>query len=324
MRRSESNLPVSRWRWIVADGLPSALVILSVLVCTPGGSAAQLVPARDETSHTNDARRIVSLVPAATEILFAIGAGDRLIGRTRWGVYPVAARSVPDIGDGIRPSLELVVARRPDLVILYSGADNTGVSERLADLDIPTLPLRHDTLADLYRNIVSLGEATGCTASARRLRRHVRDALSRVAASVASRDHPRVYYDVWADPPITIGRGSYLDALIRTAGGVNIFHDLADPSPRVSLEAIAARRPDVVLHPVSRDEERSPPAGRPGWTTIRAVASGSVRRIDGDLAHRLGPRVAEAALEIARVLHPDVSALRGLNVDTPEPAPCRR
>jgi ABC-type Fe3+-hydroxamate transport system substrate-binding protein len=289
---------------------------------SPAGGAGDA--RRADEARRDEARRIVSLIPAATEILFAIGAGDRLVGRTRWGVYPAPARAVPDVGDGVRPALELVVAQQPDLVILYAGAENAGVAERLGDLGISTLSLHHDTLADLDRNILALGEATGCSTSARRLQSHIREALSRVTASVRSRDRARVYYDVWADPPITIGRGSYLDVLIQTAGGLNVFGDLVDPSPQVSLEAIVARGPDVILHPVSRHEQRSAPEERPGWTIVPAVGSGRVHRIDGDLAHRLGPRVAEAALQIARVLHPDASDLRDLPVDTPEQGPCLR
>jgi ABC-type Fe3+-hydroxamate transport system substrate-binding protein len=264
---------------------------------------------------TPRARRIVSLIPAATEILFAIGAGDRLVGRTRWGIHPPTARGVPDVGDGIRPALELIVAQNPDLVILVSGADNAGVADRLRALRIPTLALQHNTLADLDRNILAIGEAAGCGASARRVRDRVRDDLSRLVRVTGPLDRPRVYYDVWEAPPITIGGGSYLDALIDAAGGSNIFGDLNEPSPQVSLEAIVARSPQVLLFPVSGSEarERRAPVDRPGWSAIRAVADGRVHRTDGDLAHRLGPRIAEAALEMALLLHPEIGELRDLD-----------
>ena len=294
---------------------------MSALTGGMPGSGAPPAP----VGQAVDARRIVSLIPAATEILFAIGAGDRLVGRTRWDFYPAAARVIPNVGDGVRPALELVVARRPDLVVLYAGPDNAGVADRLESLGISTLALSHDTLEDLERNILALGEATGCRASALRLQGQIREDLARVTEALGSRRHPRVYYDVWADPPITIGRGSYLDALIEVAGGQNVFHDVAAPSPQVSLEAIVARRPEVILHPVSRHEvERPAPAERPGWMTVSAVASGRVHRIDGDLAHRLGPRIAEATLEIARTLHPEASDLRELELGSVEEGACRQ
>lgn len=319
MHERNYRVPVSRTARIAFTGGLSALAVVTVLA---GGMRAPAVPS-GLAGQEASAPRIVSLIPAATEILFAIGAGDRIVGRTHWDIYPAAARAIPDVGDGVRPALELVVAREPDLVILYAGAGNAGVAERLSDLGIATLSLRHDTLEDLDRNILALGEATGCPAAARRLQNRVREGLALVTESIRFREAPKVYYDVWADPPITIGRGSYLDALIRAAGGENIFHDLADPSPQVSLEAIVSRAPEVILYPVSRQEaERAPPAQRTGWMTVPAVASGGVRRIDGDLAHRLGPRIVEAALEIARVLHPDVSELREIEIATVDEETC--
>jgi ABC-type Fe3+-hydroxamate transport system substrate-binding protein len=287
----------------------------------------RLAPLRVEaaSTRTHEARRIVSLIPAATEILFAIGAGERLVGRTRWGIHPAAARTVPDVGDGIRPALELIVARNPDLVILVSGADNAGVGDRLRTLQIPTLELKHNTLEDLDRNIIALGEATGCGGSARLVRDRAREDIARLAVKTRRLPRPTVYYDVWEEPPITIGGGSYLDALIEIAGGRNVFGDLTDPSPQVSLEAIVARAPEVLLFPVARTErrERRSPGDRHGWSAVRAVADGRVHQTDGDLAHRLGPRVAEAALEIARALHPEAEELRDLDFETAAVGVCR-
>ncbi len=252
--------------------------------------------------------RIVSLMPAATEILFAIGAGDRLVGRTRWDVHPEAARRLPDLGDGVRPALEMVVAQDPGLVILFGGRENDGVSARLQALGIATLALEHSSLADLERNIRILGDAVGCRGSAERLRTRIRADLAALAASTGPLPLRSVYYDVWDAPPITIGRGSYLDSLLHLAGGRNIFGDLADPSPQVGLEAIIERDPDLVLLPVSRSERRVriEPGDRPGWTAVPAVSAGRVVRVDGDLVHRLGPRVAEAVLELARAIHPQL------------------
>lgn len=246
------------------------------------------------------ARRVVSLVPAATEILFAIGAGDRLVGRTHWGVHPPAARDVPDVGDGIRPSLEAVLARRPDLVVLVAGSDNAGVAERLEALGVRTLPITHNTLADLERNTRALGDAVGCRGSADLLARRVRAGLAAVARERPGRP-VRVYYDVWPDPPMTIGRGSYLDSLLTLAGGRNVFGHLGAPSPQVSLEAIVRADPEVVVF--SATSGGVPPDERPGWEHIPAVAAGHVAGVDGDLLGRLGPRVADAALQLARAIH---------------------
>ena len=282
-----------------------ALALLAGLGC--GG--------REDPLRSPGARpeRIVSLIPAATEILFALGAGDRVVGRTRWGVHPPEATAVPDVGDGVRPSLEVVLARNPDLVVLFEGLDTEGVAGRLEAVGVPTLSLRHNSLQDLHRNIRLLGEAVGCAASAAELSGRIERDLAAVAAATAGRERVDVYYDVWTDPPITIGRGSYLDSLLTIAGGRNVFGDLPAPSPEVGLEAIVFRDPDVIVHgrsaaPGSVDD---PPGGREAWRTIRAVALGRIAVVDADLMGRLGPRAGDAARELAVALHP------GLDVSLP-------
>jgi ABC-type Fe3+-hydroxamate transport system substrate-binding protein len=255
-------------------------------------------------------QRIVSLVPAATEILFAIGAGDRIVGRTRYDVHPAAARDVPSVGDGLRPSIELVTARNPDLVVLFAGPDNSGVAAALERIGIQVLAVRHNSLPDLERNILRLGQVTGCRVAAEELLDRIRDGLEGVAAATRRQPVRSVYYDVWADPPITVGHGSYLDSLLTLAGGRNVFSDLAAPSPQVSLESIAVRDPELILWPVSAEVRADDPAplDRPGWATIAAVGRGAVRTVDSDLMHRLGPRIVEAAAALATALHPDATA----------------
>lgn len=252
------------------------------------------------------ARRVVSLVPAITELLFAMGAGDRLVGRTRFDEHPPEARLVPSVGDGLRPASELVVAREPDLVVLYAGAENRAALGELERAGLRVLAVRHDRLEDLERNLGRLGRATGCVSEARRLRAEIGDGLRRVAAATDSLPRRSVYYEVWGDPPITVGAGSFLDTLISVAGGRNVFGDLRSPSPQVSLEAIARRQPEVVLWSGPGVASLPPPRERPGWSAVEAVRTGSVRRVDVELLHRLGPRVPDAAAALARTIHPDV------------------
>ncbi len=251
------------------------------------------------------ASRIVSLVPAATEILFAIGAGDRLVGRTRFDRHPQEVLAVPSVGDGVRPSVELIVALEPDLVILFAGPDSRRAADELRRIGVPVLAVRHNTLTDLYRNIGRLGQVTGSSGPSERLSATIREDLESVREATGRLLRRTVYYDAWWQPPITIGRGSYLDSLITLAGGRNVFGDLQRPSPQVSLEAIAAREPEIILYPVHRGVEgRAPVSERPGWHILEAVQSGRVRVFDGELVVRLGPQVAAAVRELARAIHP--------------------
>lgn len=269
------------------------------------------------------ARRVVSLVPAVTELLFAMGAGDRLVGRTRFDEHPPEARRVPSVGDGVRPSAELVVAREPDLVVLYAGAENRTALRELERAGLRVLAVRHDRLEDLERNLERLGRATGCEAEARHLRRTIRQGLRGVAAATDTLPRRTVYYEVWGDPPITVGAGSFLDTLISVAGGRNAFGDLPSPSPQVSLEAIARRRPDLVLWAGPGDANLPPPAERPGWSAVDAVRTGSVRRVDVELLHRLGPRIPEAAAALAGAIHPDAKVPAPLSPDLTGPRAVR-
>ena len=285
--------------------VPLLLTVAAAACAAPEPGARE---PSDDSEPPADPRRIVSLVPAATEILFALGAGDRIVGRTHWGVHPPEALKIPDVGDGIRPSLEAIAARGPDLVILYDGETNRATGERLERLGIPTLPLRHDTLADLRRNIVRLGEVVGCPMGAIGLADRIADGLAAVSEATAGRTRVRVYYDAWAQPPITVGGGSFIDSLLTIAGATNAFGDLDAVSPRVSLEAIVERDPERILVAVPQQAlgQRPDLAGRPGWARIPAVPGGRITTLDRDLVTRLGPRVVDAAWAMAGAIHRDL------------------
>lgn len=250
--------------------------------------------------------RIASLIPAATEILFALGAGERVSARSRFDDQPPEVRSLPSLGDAIRPSAERVLAHAPDVVLLFAGADNAGTIAEFDRLEIPTLAVRLNSLDDLRRVIGMLGRLVGRTGAADVLWAGIEAELEAVRRRTGSRPPRRVYYDVWYPPPITAGGGSYLDTLISLAGGRNVFADLPAPSPRVSLEAIVARDPELVLFPIGGDPaaRHTPPVERPGWTAVGAVRQGEVRAVDADLVHRLGPRVGRAARALAEAIHP--------------------
>ena len=252
-------------------------------------------------------RRIVTLVPTAAEILFALGEGDRMVGRSRYADYPRGVLAVPSVGDAIRPSTELVLARRPDVVVMVAGADNRRAVDELGRLGVQTLAIRINTFDDLERNIRRLGVMTGAESAAGALISDIRAELAEVEVATRGLESPTVYYDVGFPPAYTIGGGSYLDRLITIAGGRNVFGDLEVPASQVSLEAIAGRDPDLIVFPIRPDASPSTrPADRPGWTALRAVESGSVRTVDVDLLSRLGPRIGRAARSLAVAIHPEL------------------
>jgi len=241
----------------------------------------------------------VSLSPAVTELLFALGVGDRVVGRTTWCDYPPPARLVPSVGDGLNPNLEAVAARRPDLVVLYRSPLNETAAAQLGRLGIPAAVLRQDRLEDVARAARLLGRLTGRAAAGDSLA----DSLTRLLETGVPAAHTGLAFVVWDNPPMVIGGGSYLDQLATLAGAANVFHDIGAASATVALETIATRDPDVIAV-VSDSAEPRPPAfaRRREWRVIRAVRERRFVYVVGSLFGRPGPRAGVAAAELRRLL----------------------
>jgi len=287
-----------------------AVVVAALVACrgsehaspSPRGGAAALTVSDDAgrlVALAQPARRIVSLSPAVTELLFALGVGDRVVGRTTWCDYPPVVRLVPSVGDGLNPSLEAIAARRPDLVVLYRSPLNETAAAQLTRLGSAAVVLRQDRLEDVARAARLLGRLAGRPAAGDSLA----DSLSRLLAAPAPRSRRRLAFVVWDSPPIVIGAGSYLDQLATLAGAENVFHDIGAASAAVALETIVTRDPDVIVV-VSDSVEPRPPAlaRRPEWRVIRAVREGRFVYLVGSLFGRPGPRAGVAAAELRRLL----------------------
>jgi iron complex transport system substrate-binding protein len=286
-------------------GLPLravALLVVSLAACrSPGGSPTAL-PLKDDAGTQvrlgYTPRRIVSLNPTTTELLFTIGAGFRLVGRSGACDYPPAAALVTDLGDGFPPVVEAVVATRPDLVVLYHSAGNASAAERLRELGIPVLRLRTDRLADVGRAARLLGRAAGASRAGDSVATRLEAELARERATagraIAGRREAGgipVLLLAWDQPVIALGAGSYASELVELAGGRNVFADVAAPSVPVTLEAIAAREPAVVILAGS---EMPGLERRPEWRTIRAVREGRVVRLTESSSNRPSPRAPQA------------------------------
>jgi len=286
-----------------------ALLLALTAACSSRPSSGRLSITDDwgrTVALASPAQRIVSLSPSSTEILFAIGAGPRLVGRTAYCDWPPASRAVPSVGNGIEPSVEAVAARRPDLVVLYASAANRAAAGGLAALGIPVAVLKLDLGADVVRAARRLAALTGEEPAADSLVAAFDSSLGAVHARAAALPGraPLLYVDVWASPPMTVGRGSYLSQLLEAAGAANAFGDLGASAATVSLEAVAARDPDAVL--VIAADTLQPPdlAARPGWSAVRAVREGRVLVVDASLYGRPGPRMPLAAEDLARRIAP--------------------
>jgi iron complex transport system substrate-binding protein len=288
--------------------IPAALTSYSLLVCFATGctqSAPRSTAAVDDFGDTlrvsAPPQRIVSLNPTTTELVFALGAGERLVGRTSYDSWPDSAKLVPDLGAGLRPNVEAILGAHPDLVLLYASQDNRAAAARLRAAGIGTLSLKIDSIGSFKSGIMLIGKVLGDTARARAVRDSVTATLDRVAAATRSLPRPKVFWHVWDAPIITIGKGSFMEELVQIAGAINVYGDIASPSPVVSLEDISRRNPDFILAgAIGATQIRSDDK----WRIVRAVRADDVLVVDTNLVARPSVRLGEAAVSLAKLLHP--------------------
>jgi iron complex transport system substrate-binding protein len=247
--------------------------------------------------------RIVSLNPATTELLFAIGAGARVVGRTQYDLWPDSARLVPSVGQGMQPNLEAVLRLHPDLVILYASGADRATASRLTAAGVATVALRDDHIRDFERVTMILGRLVGDTVRARRVADSVTATLDRVRRATAPLPHPTVFLHVWDKPLMTLGGGSFVSELVEIAGARNIYDSLAAPSPSVAIEDVVRRNPYYVLVTPS---ERQTLLSTARWQSLAAVRAGRVLAYDTNLVARPSVKLGEAAVSLARLFHPEL------------------
>ncbi|MGH7290875.1 MAG: ABC transporter substrate-binding protein [Myxococcota bacterium] len=248
-------------------------------------------------------QRIVSLNPTTTELLFAIGASKRLVGRSQWDTFPDSALTVPALGQALRPNVEAVLAVRPDLVLLYASEDNRAAFDRLRQAGVTAIALRIDSIAQFERDARIIGRLTGDSVRADALVDSIHATLERVRTATAALPHPSVFIHAWDRPIIAIGGGSFLSQLVDIAGGRNVYADIAGPSATVALEDVVKRNPDYVFaSPISAPKMRSSDR----WRTVPAVRDGKLLVYDTVLVGRPSANLGAAAVSLAKLLHPGV------------------
>lgn len=257
-------------------------------------------------------RRIVSLVPSASEILFALGAQERLVGVTDFCDFPPAARQKPRVGGMVAPSLEAIVALRPDVVVVTPAGNSDETLAQLERLRVPIFAVNPTGVGEALDLIGRLGALAGRPAEATRITAALARRIQEVKARVAPLPRPRVLYVVWPEPLIVPGRGSVVSELIELAGGQSVTADGGQGYPRYSVEAALAKSPEVIL--LARHGVQARALGREPWdrlSSLPAVRAGRIHAVDGDVLHRYGPRMVDGLEELARLLHPDAARATG-------------
>lgn len=251
-------------------------------------------------------QRLVSLVPSATEMLFALGADARLVGVTDYCDHPPAARRKPSVGGMLAPAMETILSLRPDLVIATDAGFRRETFAQMERLGLPVYLVRASRLADVFDVAARLGDLTGRAEAARALAAGLERRLDGVRRTVQGRPRPRVLYVLWADPLVVPGRGALVTELIALAGGDSVSASEPGEYPRLGLEAAIARAPEVIV--LAQHGGRTEPIAMARWErldVLPAVRAGRVHAADGDLLHRYGPRVVVGVEILARLFHPE-------------------
>ena len=308
--RPEARRVPGGWGMLLAGAI--------VLCGGPRAASAAAVVATDDAGRIvrlpGVPSRVVSLAPGETEIVFALGRGDRLVAVNEWSDFPPEALALPRVR-GIRPSLEQMVALRPDL-ILYVGGMGDLVTQFEAQ-GLPVLILAPRTLEDVYRGIGLLGAVLGASERARAIAGDMRGRVAAVRARVAGARRPRAFYEVdGTDPvrPFTAGPGTFIHELLELAGAENVAAGAPGAWPQISLEQILKADPEIIIlgDAVAVNDPQTPEMvrRRPGWERVTAVRRRAIHAVDGNLVSRPGPRLVEGLEALARLLHPDRFAER--------------
>lgn len=251
--------------------------------------------------------RIVCLVPSVTDWLVAAGAAGRLVARTAYDAHP-ELRDLPSVGGGLTPSLEWLSARRPDLVIAWPDEGSRSVVQRLSELGVPVYTARFETLAEARATVRRLALLLDLEQQVEELLGSAEAELEALAAELAGLPAPRVFWVIALDPPTAAAGGTFVDEVLRLAGGENVFGDLSG-WPVVSVEEVLQRQPDVVVLSLGgRDAAADRLRLLAGWRELAAVRGGRVHVVDPAVFHRPGPRVPWMARRLASLLHADPDA----------------
>ena len=251
--------------------------------------------------------RLVSLSPSLTEIVYALGRDDWLVGVTDFCDYPPAARTKPRVGGTMTPNLERVLQLRPNLVLATAEGNPGALVGQLTRFGVPVFAVKPEGYAGILEAVRTLGRLLRAEPRAATLTRDMAEQGARIRRAVEGRLRPRVLYLVWSDPMIAAGPTSFIHDLIQMAGGENVLREGTSPYPRVSLEEVVGRAPEVILvagHMDAMDRPSTVALGGLG-RGIPAFRSTRIVPVPGDPIHRFGPRVVEGLGHLARAIHPE-------------------
>ena len=265
-------------------------------------AAAAPITVRDDDGNTvtlaKPAQRIIAMAPHVTELLFAAGGGDRIVGAVSYSDFPEAAKKIPHIGDNRQVDMERVIAMKPDLIVVWMHGSSERQIETLRQLGIPLFHSEPRKLEDIADSVRRLGQLMGTEAAAQPAAAALQQKLAALRAQYARRPPVRVFYQVWDKPLYTLNGAHIVSDAIRLCGGENIFAAMAVTAPVVTVEGVLQEDPEAIFGTAEKDY-----GGINLWRqypTMKAVRNDNLFTLDGNLLNRAGPRMIDGAAALCQ------------------------
>lgn len=249
--------------------------------------------------------RVISLAPNLTEIVFAVGGGTHLVGRTSYCDFPPEAKSVSEIGDTLHPSLEKIIALKPQVVLVSTASQLEVFAKQLQEHDIAVFVTDPHDLEGVFRSIDKIGDILGRVQQAKQLIDALRQRVTLVEQKTKASTPVRVFYQLSAEPLYTAGRDAFVNDLIRRAGAISVTADVPGAWPKYSAEAALATKPEAIILPTGGSMGDNNATVADALKRSPAVVQGRVYKINDDHLVRPGPRAVEGLEAMARALHPE-------------------
>lgn len=271
-----------------------AIMLLALL----GGVAQAAITVRDDAGNSvtlaRPAQRVIAMAPHITELLFAAGGGDRVVGAMNYSDYPEAAKRVPLVGSDAQIDLERVAALRPDLLVVWQTGNTERQLSQLKSLNIPIFYSEPKKLDEVATSLTRLGQLMGtdAAAQAQAAARDYRQKLAGLTAAYAQRPQVRVFYQIWEKPLFTLNGEHIVSDALRVCGGVNVFAGMKVTAPSVGTEAVLQENPEAIVGGERHDGQSGINIWKP-YQGMLAVRRGNLFMLDGELLVRATPRIAD-------------------------------
>lgn len=277
-------------------------VLIALLACGPVRAIEVIDDAGRSVRLSAPAQRIVSLAPHITELLFAAGAGDRVVGVSQFSDYPPEAAVLPQVGGGAGLDLEAIIGLQPDLVVAWQSGNSAGQLRQLERLGVTLFYSEPGMIDSIAANLERLGRLSGTETLAAAAARAFRDAVQSLRLRYAGREPVTVFYQVWEHPLMTVNGEQLISDWIRLCGGVNVFEDLSELAPVIDVEAVLQADPQVLIAGRYRGSDDGWRGPWLRWPQLRAVANGHLYTVPAEMIARQTPRALPAVEELCGYL----------------------